>query len=97
LEADTAIAQIIQHVYQVANTPPQPVEFPNDEGIAGPDGFQATEQGRAPGAGPRQTPVLKDVTTPHALKRRHLKGSRLVVSAGAGIPIFHDAHCETDL
>jgi len=47
LELDAARAQIVQHGDQVAQAAAQPVQFPNDEGIAWLKRLETAEQGRA--------------------------------------------------
>ena len=61
LESDAAVAELVQHRYQIAQAAAQTAEFPHNEGTARPQRFQTTCKLGAVGRRTAATFVLEDM------------------------------------
>ena len=52
-ELDAALFEIVQHLDQVAEAAPQPIQLPHDQGVASLQGLEASDQGGAVDVRPR--------------------------------------------
>jgi hypothetical protein len=89
MEFHAACAEVVEHRNRVAQAAAQPVEFPHDRRVTGPERLQATREGR------RFTLALDNPLSSKMLKHRarlgaaSLQRGRLVVGAGARVAVFH--------
>jgi hypothetical protein len=86
---DALGTQIVQHGDEVTQAAAEPVEFPDNEGIAWAERFEATDEGRALGGRAREALVLENRFASGFLQRRKLQSGVLVVGADPCIAIFH--------
>ena len=96
-ELHAALLELVEHVDEIREAPAEPVELPDDQRIAGLQGLEAPEQGRALRRGSRDSLVFEHGFTAGLLQGCELQGGVLVLGRDASVAVFHARQYETDL